>query len=136
MAGEIILVVDDYEANLRLIRLLLTQAGYDVRTAGDAGQALAALQNVRPALILMDIQLPGMDGLELTRRLKADPATQSLVVVAFSACSMQGDGERFRAAGCDGRILKPFDTRTLASQIRQCLRRNAGEVTPPSVPLA
>jgi CheY-like chemotaxis protein len=136
MAGEIILVVDDYEANLRLIRLLLTKGGYDVRTAGDAEQALAALQHVQPALILMDIQLPGMDGLELTRRLKADPVTQRLIVIAFSACILPGDLEGFRAAGCDGHIAKPFDTRTLANQIRQCLQPNAGSLRPPSVPSA
>lgn len=121
MAGEIILVVDDYEANLNLVRLILTQGGYEVRTAVDAEQALELLQKLRPALILMDIQLPGMDGLELTRRLKADPATESLLVIAFSAYAMKGDEERFRAAGCDGYIPKPVDTRTLASQIQQCL---------------
>jgi CheY-like chemotaxis protein len=125
MAGEIILVVDDYEENLKLIRLILTQGGYEVRTAGDAEQAVEALRKLRPALILMDTQLPGMDGLELTRRLKADPATQSLFIVAFTAYAMKGDEERFRAAGCDGYISKPIDTRTLASQIQQCLDRNA-----------
>ncbi len=123
MAGEIILVVDDYQANRTLIRLLLTRSGYDVRTAGDAEQALAALHAMTPALILMDIQLPGMDGLELTRRLKADPATRNLLVIAFSAHSLPVDLEGFRAAGCDGHISKPFDTRTLASQIGQCLAR-------------
>ncbi len=136
MAGEIILVIDDYEANLRLVRLLLTQRGYDVRTAGDAEQALAALQSFQPALILMDIQLPGMDGLELTRRLKADPATRSLIVIAFSACILPVDLEEFRAAGCSGHIAKPFDTRTLASQIRQCLQAGGSGVRPPSVPSA
>jgi CheY-like chemotaxis protein len=123
MAGEIILVVDDYQANLTLIRLLLTQSGYDVHTAPDAEQALAVLQQLRPALILMDIQLPGMDGLELTRRLRADPATRSLLIIAFSAHVLPGDVAGFRAAGCDGHIAKPFDTRTLASQIEQCLTR-------------
>jgi two-component system cell cycle response regulator DivK len=72
----------------------------------------------------MDIQLPGMDGLELTRRLKGDPATKSLLIIAFSAYAMKGDEERFRAAGCDGYISKPIDTRTLASQIGQCLERS------------
>ena len=123
MAGEIILVVDDYEVNLTLIGLLLTQRGYDVRTAPDAEQALAVLQQLRPALILMDIQLPGMDGLELTRRLRTDPATRNLLIIAFSAHMLPGDVAGFRAAGCDGHIAKPFDTRTLASQIEQCLTR-------------
>ena len=122
MAGEIILVVDDYEANVTLIRLLLTRSGYDIRTAADAEQALVELEELRPALILIDIQLPGMDGLELTRRLRAEPATRNLVIIAFSAHTQPGDIEGFRAAGCDGHIAKPFDTRTLATQIRQCLR--------------
>lgn len=125
MAGEIILVVDDYEANLWLTRVLLTQRGYKVRTAGDAEQAMAVLQSFQPALILMDIQLPGMDGLELTRRLKADPVTRSLIVIAFSACMLPVDLEGFRAAGCDGHIDKPFDTRTLADQIARCLQQSA-----------
>jgi CheY-like chemotaxis protein len=123
MAAEIIMVVDDYEANLTLIRLLLKQNGYDVRTAPDAEQALAALQQLRPALILMDIQLPGMDGLELTRRLRVDPATRNLVIIAFSAHTLPGDVAGFRAAGCDGHIAKPFDARTLASQIGRFLTR-------------
>lgn len=122
MAGEIILVVDDDEVNLTLIRLILTRSGYYVRTAGDAEQASAVLQALRPALILMDIDLPGMDGLELTRRLRADPATFDLVIIAFSASAMPGDVESFRAAGCDGHISKPFDTRTLARQIQQWLK--------------
>ena len=91
--------------------MLLLGEGYDVRTAGDAEEALAVLATFRPRLILMDLQLPGMDGLELTRRLKADPATRDIVIVALTAYAMKGDEERARAAGCDGYVTKPIDTR-------------------------
>ena len=117
MAGEPVLIVDDHPANLKLARLLLTGEGYEVKTAGDAEEALAVLQSFRPRLILMDLQMPGMDGLELTRRLKADPALRGVVVLALTAYAMKGDEERARAAGCDGYISKPIDTRTLPAVI-------------------
>jgi two-component system, cell cycle response regulator DivK len=110
MAGEPILIVDDNPLNLKLIRVLLGAEGYNVRTCGDAEEALATLQGFRPALILMDIQLPGIDGLELTRRLKADPATRDIMIVALTAYAMKGDEEKARAAGCDGYLTKPIDT--------------------------
>ena len=117
MAGEPILVVDDNPANLRLIQLLLSAESYDVRTAGDAAEALSVLQEFQPRLILMDLQMPGMDGFELTRRLKADPATADVVVVALTAYAMKGDEEKARAAGCDDYVAKPIDTRTLPARI-------------------
>jgi CheY-like chemotaxis protein len=113
MAGEPILVVDDNPANLKLARALLRGEGYEVRTAGDAEEALATLATFRPRLILMDIQMPGMDGFELTRRLKSQPEFQDVVIVALTAYAMKGDEERAFAAGCDGYIAKPIDTRTL-----------------------
>jgi CheY-like chemotaxis protein len=113
MPGESILVIDDNPANAMLISFLLTKKGYDVRTAGDAGEALAILDGFAPRLIMMDIQLPGMDGLELTRRLKADPKTRGIVIIALTAYAMKGDDERARNAGCDGYVSKPIDTRTL-----------------------
>jgi two-component system, cell cycle response regulator DivK len=113
MPGERILIVDDHPTNLKLARVLLAAEGYEVRTAEDAPQALAVLREFRPRLILMDIQLPGLDGLELTRRLKADSATRDIVVIALTAYAMKGDDERARAAGCDGYVPKPIDTRTL-----------------------
>jgi len=124
MSAEPVLVVDDNRANLRLIQLLLQGEGYDVRTADDAEAALAALQDFRPRLILMDLQMPGMDGFELTRRLKADPATREIVIVALTAYAMKGDEARARAAGCDGYVAKPIDTRTLPGIIARHL---AGE---------
>jgi CheY-like chemotaxis protein len=113
MSAPIVLVVDDNPTNLKLIAYLLQAKGYDVRTAIDAESALEEVANVRPALILMDLQLPGMDGLELTSKLKADPSTRDIVVIAVTAYAMKGDEERARAAGCDGYVPKPVDTRAL-----------------------
>jgi CheY-like chemotaxis protein len=124
MAGEGILIVDDNAVNLKLLRLTLSVAGYEIRTAIDAEQATAVLTTFRPRLILMDIQLPGMDGLELTRRLKADPSTCGAIVLAVTAYAMKGDEERARAAGCDGYVTKPIDTRTLATTVAQHLQRD------------
>jgi two-component system, cell cycle response regulator DivK len=113
MAGEPILIVDDNPANLKLARVLLSSEGFEVRTAADAVEALRVLGQFRPRLILMDLQLPGMDGFELTRTLKADPAYGDVIVVALTAYAMKGDEETARAAGCDGYIAKPIDTRSL-----------------------
>jgi two-component system, cell cycle response regulator DivK len=122
MAGEPILVVDDNPLNLKLTRILLAAEGYQVRTAVDAREALEALQTIHPRLILMDIQLPGRDGLKLTRQLKADPAMHGVVILALTAYAMKGDEQRARDAGCDGYIAKPIDTRSLPEVIRSYLR--------------
>jgi two-component system cell cycle response regulator DivK len=121
MAQDMILVVDDNPLNMKLVRVLLTSEGYQVRTAADAAEALAVLSECHPRLILMDIQLPGIDGLELTRRLKADPSTRDITIVGLTAYAMKGDEERIRAAGCDGYIPKPIDTRTLPGFIKAYL---------------
>jgi CheY-like chemotaxis protein len=113
VSGEPILIVDDHPANLKLARVVLSGAGFEVRTVPDAEEALAILERFRPRLILMDLQLPGMDGFELTRRLKADPARRGIVIVALTAYAMKGDEEKARQAGCDGYLSKPIDTRTL-----------------------
>jgi len=125
MPGEPILIVDDNPVNLKLARVLLTSEGYAVRTAQDAAEALALLAAFRPRLILMDIQLPGMDGLELTRRLKADPATRDILILAMTAYAMKGDDEKALAAGCDGYVTKPIDTRAVPSAIAAYLERAA-----------
>jgi CheY-like chemotaxis protein len=122
MPGDPILVVDDNPLNLKLTRILLTGEGYDVHTAMNAEEMAAALHAVRPRLILMDIQLPGTDGLELTRRLKQDPATRDVPVVALTAYAMKGDDERALRAGCDGYIAKPIDSRSLPELIRRFLK--------------
>jgi CheY-like chemotaxis protein len=123
MAGESILIVDDNATNLKLVRLLLQSAGYDVHIAADAEQAIEVLKNFHPQLILMDIQLPGMDGLELTRRLKAGVETRKIKIVALTAYAMKGDENKMLEAGCDGYISKPVDTRTLPVLIKEYLNR-------------
>ena len=123
MSGESILIVDDNAANLKLARILLSSAGYTVRTATGAEEALVTLQQFAPRLILMDIQMPGVDGLALTRRLKSDPAMQCVKIIALTAYAMKGDDERALAAGCDGYIAKPIDTRTLPDVIASYLER-------------
>ena len=121
MSGATILVVDDHPTNLKLCKVMLSVDGYEVHTAADAEEALAMFDSVRPRLILMDLQLPGLDGLELTRRLKADPATRDIVVVALTAYAMQGDEQKALDAGCDGYIAKPIDTRLLAATVERYL---------------
>jgi CheY-like chemotaxis protein len=120
-----ILIVDDNPANTRLMSFILLSRGYVVRCAADAQEALESVATVPPDLVLMDLQLPGMDGLELTRRLKDDPQTQRITVVAVTAYAMKGDEERARAAGCDGYITKPIDTRGLPDQVAAFLRERA-----------
>jgi CheY-like chemotaxis protein len=121
MAGESILVVDDNPTNLKLVSFLLVKRGYQVRSASGAHEALEALKEFHPALILMDMQMPGIDGFELTRRLKADPATQGISIIALTAYAMKGDEERVRAAGCDGYMSKPIDTRALPEAVASWL---------------
>jgi len=122
-AGVPVLIIDDNATNLRLVSLLLVRHGYDVRTADRAQSALASLRACRPRLILMDLQLPDMDGLELTRRLKAADDTRDIVIVAVTAYAMRGDEERALAAGCDGYIAKPIDTRAFPGVIAAHLAR-------------
>lgn len=117
MQSDRVLIVDDNVANLKLARIVLSLAGYTVETAVDAEQAQAALATFSPRLILMDLQLPGMDGLELTRRIKADTTTRGIIVLAVTAYAMRGDKERAIRAGCDGYLTKPIDTRTLAETV-------------------
>jgi CheY-like chemotaxis protein len=112
-----VLIVDDNPTNLKLVAYLVKAHGYDVDTAGDADAALAAIAANRPRVILMDLQLPGVDGLELTRRLKADPATRDITIIAVTAYAMKGDQEKAFAAGCDDYVTKPIDTRALPELI-------------------
>lgn len=112
MANELVLAVDDNAMNLKLVRFLLTKRGYRVVTAASAPEALAALARETPAIILMDLQLPGISGLELTSQLRRDPALASVPIVAVTASAMRGDEERALAAGCDGYVAKPIDTHT------------------------
>jgi CheY-like chemotaxis protein len=116
-----ILIVDDNPSNTKLLAFLLSSKGYDIRTAASADEALAVIAQWRPRLILMDIQLPGMDGLALTRQLKADPATKEIAIVAATAYAMKGDEERALAAGCNGYLTKPIDTRRLPLDLERFL---------------
>jgi two-component system cell cycle response regulator DivK len=118
---ESILVVDDNADNRDLTQILLECEGYEVRMAEDAPRALDMLREYHPNLILMDVQLPGMDGLELTRLLRQDPSMQDVIIVALSAYAMAVEKENARLAGCDGYITKPIDTRTFGSRVQAYL---------------
>jgi CheY-like chemotaxis protein len=119
-----ILVVEDNPLNAKLTRLVLQQEGCRVETAPNATEALEILSRFRPSVILMDLQLPGMDGFELTRRIKQDPVLDGVLVIALTAYAMKGDEDKAFAAGCDGYISKPIETRTLLSKILACLSRH------------
>jgi two-component system cell cycle response regulator DivK len=122
MAHEEILIVEDNPTNLKLLKILLTVEGYAIREAKSADEALDLLNTYQPKLILMDIQLPGMDGLELTKKLKADPKYQHIIIIATTAYAMKHDKEKVIAAGCDGYITKPIDVKTLPGIIAEYLR--------------
>lgn len=120
-----ILIVDDNPVNLKLARNVLEIEGYAVDAAIDAEDALNYLGTNTPDLILMDIAMPGMDGLSLTRKLKADPRWHSIPVIALTAFAMLTDEGQARDAGCDGYITKPIDTRQLPLTVSAHLRRGA-----------
>jgi two-component system cell cycle response regulator DivK len=116
-----ILVVEDQEDNRRIVRDLLAANDYLMTEAENGEEALAAVQKERPDLILMDIQLPVMDGYEATRRLKADPASSSIPIIAVTSYALGGDEEKARAAGCNDFVPKPYSPRQLLAKIRQYL---------------
>jgi two-component system, cell cycle response regulator DivK len=118
---ECILVVDENPTNVKLVSYVLELEGYRVLTASDAEEAQEIMKYCEPNLILMDIALPGIDGLTLTRQLKADARTQHIIVVALTAFAMKGDERKAVDAGCDGYITKPIDTRSLGHVIAEFL---------------
>lgn len=122
MFSRKVLVVDDNQANLKLVCLLLAADGYDIKTAYDAEEALNVLEVFQPELILMDIQLPGMDGLTLARLIKQDPNHASVIIIALTAYAMKGDEERAKNNGCSGYITKPIDTRSFSSTIQDFMQ--------------
>ncbi|MDR0189022.1 response regulator [Pseudomonas yamanorum] len=124
-----ILIVEDNEANMRLARLLLVNAGHSVMWAADAETGLTLAREKQPALILMDIQLPGMDGLAATSLLKQDPHTAHIPVIALTAMAMKEDRDKTLRAGCDAYIIKPLRYKELYQVIDTLLQKN---ITPPT----
>ncbi len=116
-----ILVVEDQEDNRAILRDLLTNAGYDFLEAGNGEEGVAMAAKHRPDLILMDIQLPVLDGYEATRRIKSDPALKNIPVIAVTSYALSGDEQRARAAGCDSYVTKPFSPRDLLARVRSYL---------------
>lgn len=116
-----VLIVEDNPANMTLAVFLLTSAGHTVLSATDAETGLTMAREQKPDLILMDIQLPGMDGLQATALLKSDEATRPIPVIALTALAMKGDEERIRAAGCDGYIAKPIRYQEFLASIAERL---------------
>ena len=117
-----VLVVDDNPANLKLACDILACEGFEVMRAANAEEVLATIGDSQPEVILMDIGIPGMDGLTLTRKLKSNEPTKHIRIVALTAFAMKGDDQKAREAGCDGYLTKPINTRTLSMQIMQILQ--------------
>jgi two-component system cell cycle response regulator len=122
MNNKTILVIEDNDLNLKLVRALLQRGSFQVLEAGNAETGLALARSGRPDLILMDIQLPGMDGLTATRLLKKDPELKKIPVAALTSYAMEGDVERAKKAGCDGYITKPIDTRNFLDTVRKFMQ--------------
>jgi two-component system, cell cycle response regulator DivK len=116
-----ILVVEDQEDNRQILRDLLTSAGYEMSEAGDGQEALVQVGKTRPDLILMDIQLPIMDGYEATRRIKSDPKTKAIPIVVVTSYALSGDEAKAREAGCDAYVTKPYSPRALLAKIKEFL---------------
>ena len=123
MAGECVLIVDDAPVNLKLADILLRKEGFRVQTARDAAEALSALGSFQPDLMLVSARLPGMDGLELVRCVKADPDTRHIVVVALTLSAAPAEQVQAEEAGCAGCISRPLDPRELGGQVRAYLAR-------------
>jgi two-component system cell cycle response regulator DivK len=121
MPGKRILVIEDHEENRRLLRDLLTSFGYELIEAVTGEEGLTAAEAERPDLVLMDIQLPGIDGYETTRRIKAKQALNHIPVIAVTSYALSGDDVKAFAAGCDAYVTKPFDPAELLEKIREHL---------------
>ena len=117
-----ILVVEDQEDNRQILRDLLASADYEMMEAENGQEALAAVARRRPDLILMDIQLPVMDGYEATRRIKANPDWNAIPIIVVTSYALGGDAEKARAAGCDDYVTKPYSPRQLLAKIREYLK--------------
>ena len=122
-----VLIVDDNAMNIAIAQVVLLAEQFAVQTAADGLEAMQKVASFRPDLILMDVQMPGMDGIELTQALKTDPATKHIRIVAFTALAMRGDEARMRAAGCDGYLSKPINVKTFGGQVRSLLEAKLGD---------
>jgi CheY-like chemotaxis protein len=122
-----ILVVDDNPINLKLVSDLLAFEGYRVLKAADGEEAATTVKRDPPELILLDVDLPGIDGLTLTKKLKSDPPTADIVIVALTAFAMKADRQRAIAAGCDAYVTKPINTRELPAQVAELLQRRRNQ---------
>jgi two-component system cell cycle response regulator DivK len=116
-----ILVVEDHEENRRIMRDLLTSAGYEMIEAVTGEDGVTLAERERPDLILMDIQLPGIDGYETTRRIKTNPALRAIPIIAVTSYALSGDDVKAREAGCNDYVTKPFSPRALLAKIREHL---------------
>jgi CheY-like chemotaxis protein len=123
-SNRVVLVVEDNPTNLMLIRAVLQRAGFQVEGAASAEEAARWLDANRPLVVLMDVQLPGQDGLSLTRELRQQPRTVTLPIIALTAHAMVEDRERALAAGCNGYIAKPINTRTLAAEVQEIVEKS------------
>lgn len=122
MSAPRVLIVDDNAMNVLIAQDVLLAESFEVETASDGFEAMRKVASFGPDLILMDIQMPGKDGLEVTRELKADATTRHIRIVAFTAFAMRGDEAKIRAAGCDGYLSKPIDVKKFGAQVRACLQ--------------
>jgi two-component system, cell cycle response regulator DivK len=128
---DLALIIDDNEVNRTLLQYVLEAGGFEVRMAGNAAEALQVLATVRPQVVLMDLQLPGTSGLELTQRMKADPHTHDIVIIAVTSYAMKGDEQKARAAGCDGYLTKPIDVKTFVEDVRDLIEAGPRAADPP-----
>ena len=126
MSATRLLIVDDNAMNMTIAQIALAADQFVVECASNAREALQKVPWFRPHLILMDVQMADMSGLQLTQLLKSDPATRDICIVAFTAFAMRGDEAKMRAAGCDGYLSKPIDVKTFAAQVRGCLAGRSG----------
>ena len=117
-----VLLVEDNPHNRKIFSGMLTHNGFTVREAETGEVAMKSVAELRPDIILMDLSIPGIDGWECTRRLKADPSTRSIPIIALTAHAMRGDEERARAAGCDGYLSKPISPKKVVEEVRAFLK--------------
>jgi len=119
--GQRILIIEDQEDNRRIMRDLLTSSGYEIMEAVTGADGVAAAKSRRPDLILMDIQLPDIDGYEATRQIKADPQLRPIPIIAVTSYALSGDDVKAFEAGCDAYVSKPFSPRALLTKIKEIL---------------